>query len=67
MCGTRGGQAAGGVERVAMVRSRDRCLLLRFTMLLGLVRGSLAVGLIRKVIKDASMPPKADEKLFHMD
>ena len=40
MCGTRGGQAAGGVEPVAIVRSRDRCLLLRFTILERAVLGS---------------------------
>ena len=40
MCGTRGGQAAGGVETVAIVRSRDRCLLLRFTILERAVLGS---------------------------
>ena len=40
VCGNRGGQAAGGVEKVAIVRSRDRCLLLRFTILERAVLGS---------------------------
>ena len=39
-----------------MVRSRDRCLLLRFTMLLGLVRGCSSEpegdqGCLRKLVK----------------
>ena len=38
-CGNWGEKAAGGLEGIAIVRSRARCQLLRFTILLRVVRG----------------------------
>ena len=38
-CGNWGEKAAGGLEGIAIVRSRTRCQLLRFTILLRVVRG----------------------------